>query len=103
MGDLRKTWRAFKDKSLTEYKKANPVTDIANIAVYPLKFKLDLGDALDSWEKAKTPADKKKYLDKASKAITTYKSEIDQAKIPTASKTPLLDGIKYLKLKLGIH
>jgi len=54
MGDLRKTWQAFKEKSLTEFKKANPVKDIAHIEVYPLKFKLALGDALDSWEKAKS-------------------------------------------------
>lgn len=103
MGDLRRTWQAFKEKSLEEFKKANPVKDVTDITVYPLKFKLALGDALDGWEKAKTPQDKTKYKDKASKVITTYKADIDHAKLPNASRTPLNDGLKYLKTKLGIN
>ena len=101
MGDLRKTWQAFKDKSLTEFKKANPVKDVTDITVYPLKFKLALGDNLDSWEKAKTTGDKKKYFDKATQIMTTYKKDIDNAKLPNAARTPLTDGLKYLKTKLG--
>ena len=103
MGDLRRTWQAFKEKSLTEFKKANPVKDVANIPMYPLKFKLALGDALDSWEKATKPEDKKKYLEKAKVTMTTYKKDIDNAKLPNASRTPLNDGLTYLKGKLGIQ
>jgi hypothetical protein len=103
MGDLRKTWQAHKFKAVEEFKKAHPVKDVSQIEVFPLAFKLDLGPNLDNWEKAKKPEDKKKYSDKASIAIKAYKTEIDKAKIPDASKTALNQGLTYLKGKLGLH
>jgi hypothetical protein len=80
-GALRKDWQAAKSVSLETFKKEHPALQghLDGGKPYPLKFKQDLGPALDDWEKAKSPADKAKHKKKATDVIESYKGEIAKA------------------------
>lgn len=109
MGDLRKTWGAYKFKSEDVFKKAHAKellsADNKQMTGYPIKFDKDLGPALDKYEaavKAKKPADQKTAKDKATVAITEYKKRISASKkVLGAAAEPLETGLKAVEKGLA--
>ncbi len=109
MAELRGLWQAAKNKSLEDFKKIHPISKNPTVdppKPYPLKFKLNLGPALDNWEKAKaTDAKKGEYRKAALKTMALYISEIKAAKDLKTDKGDagqiMLDALKVIEKKLG--